>query len=114
MVKKIVLKSSEIIYCVWVTRDAEEIGGHTVARSQAQLTLASHVSLPDTESLDTTEDAPDCKVGLISFIAFNLTENSLPESSVPFCVFESFECFQYTNVHGSNLEFQTNKSLPPK
>ena len=31
-----------------------------------------------------------------------------------FVFFESFECFQYTNVHGSNLEFQTNKSLPPK
>ena len=47
-VKKIVLKSSETVYCVWVTRDSEDVLG----RTNGQLTLASTFNNDGDESGD--------------------------------------------------------------
>lgn len=53
-VKRIVMKSSEIIYCVWVTRDSDDVAGKT----HAHLTLASTfptITDDDTESKENTQ-----------------------------------------------------------
>ena len=50
-VKRIILKSSEVVYCIWVTRDSEEAGG----RTHAQLTLASSLGGDSTEPLAEVE-----------------------------------------------------------
>ena len=53
-VKRIVMKSSEVIYCVWVTRDSEDVAGKT----HANLTLATtHPTITDedTEYKDSSE-----------------------------------------------------------
>ena len=54
-VKRIILRSSEVIYCIWVTRDSEEAGG----RTHGQLTLASTIGGDVTEPLVEAESR-DC------------------------------------------------------
>ena len=52
-VKKIVLKSSEVIYCVWVTRDSDDVN---TGKTHAQLTLAStlNLNIDNTDVVDST------------------------------------------------------------
>lgn len=55
-VKRIVMKSSEIIYCVWVTRDSEDVAGKT----HAHLTLAStfqNIADEDESKADATTES---------------------------------------------------------
>ena len=60
-VKRIILRSSEVVYCIWVTRDAEEAGG----RTHALLTLASRLGEDSTEPLveDERRDSVDTQEG---------------------------------------------------
>ena len=61
-VKRTILRSSEVIYCVWVTRDSEDIFGRTNT-THAQLTLASTLGdVTDSKlTTTTTEDlSTDC------------------------------------------------------
>ena len=53
-VKRIILRSSEVVFCIWVTRDADEAGG----RTHAQLTLASR--LEDSTAPLVEDESKDC------------------------------------------------------
>ena len=69
-VKKIILKTGEIIYCVWITRDAEE-----AAKNHAQLTLASTVhDSSDTNATHGDDDKEDESQDVTDNKDYNLQE----------------------------------------
>ena len=63
-VKRTILRSSEVIYCVWVTRDSEEIFGRTNT-TNAQLTLASTLG-DETDSKLATSTTDDFSTDVTS------------------------------------------------
>ena len=59
-VKRIVLQSGDIVYCVWVTRDSEEVG-----KTQAQLTLGSTLETGSEDTVDTPHQRSEVKQDLV-------------------------------------------------